>query len=384
MKVLFVTTGLAYGGAETQVVDLALRLKARGWQVDVVSMLTPQAYVTNLQERGIAVWSLDMTPGIPDPRGALRLIRIIRALRPHVVHSHMVHANILARVVRALSPVPALICTAHSIDERGKKGSGTWRILAYRFTDFFCDMTVQVSRAGLHRYVKVKAVPIHKIRYIPNGIDTNQFYPNHELKRLVRQELGIGNEFVWITVGRFAPAKDYPSMIRAFAHVSRIHPESRLLIVGDGPLRSDVENLVKDLKLEAHITFLGLRGDVAKLLNAADAFVMSSAWEGMPRALLEAASTGLPVVATDVGGNGEVVIDGRTGFLVPPRNPSALADAMLSVMALDPQNRQLMGVEGRKHVERNFSIDTVVKMWENLYCEVLKKRGLSLGSLGST
>jgi len=368
-SLLFLTTGLAYGGAETQVVRLATRLKLRGWEVSVVSLMPPKAYVEDLEAAGIPVFSLGIRRKLPDPRPVLRLARIIRKWQPDVVHSHMVHANLLARIVRPLAPFPILVCTAHSIDEGGRL-----REVLYRLTDLFCDLTTQVSQAGLERYVHVGAVPRHKIRYIPNGVDTERFKPNLEDRLKVRKELGVDG-FVWLAVGRFDPQKDYPNMVQAFARVVHKHSNAILLIVGDGPLRETMENMARELGAEKYVKFLGIRRDIPQLMNAADAYVMSSSWEGMPNVLLEASATGLPIVATDVGGNREVVLDGITGFLVPPRNPEALAEAMLRMMDLPEEKRREMGKAARKHVEDNFSLNRVVDMWEALYKELLEQKG---------
>jgi len=373
-KLLFVTTGLAYGGAETQLVHLATRLKSRGWKVGVVSLMPPKAYVEDLEAAGIPVFSLGIRRKFPDPRPILRLARIIRNWQPDIVHSHMVHANILARIVRPLVRVPVLVCTAHNIDEKGRKGSGRLRELLYRLTDPLCDLTTQVSQAGLERYVRIGAVPRHKIRYIPNGVDTERFKPNPEDRIKVQKELGVDG-FIWLAVGRFDPQKDYSNMLQAFARVIHKHPDTVLLIAGDGPLKKTMENMARELGIEKQVKFLGIRRDIPQLMNAADAYVMSSSWEGMPIVLLEASATGLPIVATDVGGNREVVLDGVTGFLVPPRNPEALAQAMLRMMDLSEEKRQEMGRAARKHVEENFSLDRVVDMWEALYSELLERKG---------
>lgn len=368
-KLLFISTGLAYGGAETRVVRLATRLKLRGWEVSVVSLMPPKAYVEDLETAGIPVFSLGIRRKLPDPRPVLRLARIIRKWQPDIVHSHMVHANLLARIVRPLAPFPVLVCTAHNIDEGGRL-----REVLYRLTDLFCDLTTQVSQAGLERYVHVGAVPRHKIRYIPNGVDTERFKPNLEDRLKVRKELGVDG-FVWLAVGRFDPQKDYPNMLQAFARVVHKHSNTILLIAGDGPLRETMENMAQELGAEKHVKFLGIRRDIPQLMNAADAYVMSSSWEGMPMVLLEASATGLPIVATDVGGNREVVLDGITGFLVPPRNPEALAEAVLRMMDLPEEKRREMGKAARKHVEDNFSLDRIVDMWEALYKELLEQKG---------
>lgn len=234
-RVLFVITGLGLGGAETQLVHLATRLKARGWDVRVVSLTPPRAYVQELEAAGVPVISLGIKGKLPDPRPVFRLAKMIRTWRPEVVHSHMVHANLVARLVRLLAPVPVLICTAHNIDEKGQRGSGRLREMAYRLTDPLCDLTTQVSRAGLERYVRIRAVPRHKIRYLPNGIDTERFRPDPELRARLRQELGLETAFAWLAVGRFVVSKDYANMLQAFSRVAPERNEGCLVIAGDGP-----------------------------------------------------------------------------------------------------------------------------------------------------
>jgi glycosyltransferase involved in cell wall biosynthesis len=332
--------------------------------------MPPKAYVEDLEAAGIPVFSLGIRRKLPDLGPVLRFARIIRKWRPDIVHSHMVHANLLARIVRFLAPIPVLICSARSIDEGGR-----FREILYRLTDSLCDLTTQVSHAGLERYVRVGAVPRHKIRYIPNGVDTERFKPNLEDRLKFRKELGVDG-FVWLAVGRFDPPKDYPSMLQAFARVVHKHSNTILLIAGDGPLRKTMENLARDLGIEKRTKFLGIRRDIPQLMNAADAYVMSSSWEGMPNVLLEASATGLPIVATDVGGNREIVLDGVTGFLVPPRNPEALARTMLRIMDLSDEERKEMGKRARKHIEVKFNLDRVVDLWEILYYELLEKKGI--------
>lgn len=376
MRLLFVITGLSYGGAETKVVRCAKRLRARGWEVRMVTLLPPKAYVEELVSRGIPVVSLGIQNKAPNPRFLFRFVRLVREWKPDIVHSHMVHANLFARLARPLAWTPVLICTAHSIDERGRKGSGRLRELLYRLTDPLCDITTQVSQAGLERYVRIRAVPRHKIRYIPNAVDTEVFRPNSEARKRLRDEWRLNGAFVWLAVGRFDPPKDYPNMLRAFALVVSERPEAHLFIAGDGPLRQAMEALTKDLGIDKKVRFLGIRQDIPDLMNAADAYVMSSAWEGMPMVLLEAHAVGLPIVATDVGGNREVVQDGVTGFLVSPQDSDALAQAMLRLMSLPREERQRMAQASRERIETNFALDRVVDQWEVLYKELLARKGI--------
>ncbi len=371
-RMAFLTTGLGYGGAESQLVQLAVLLKARGWDVEVISMLEPKALVDKLLQAAVPVVSLKMAKGVPDPRALLKLAVELRRFRPGVLHSHMVHANLLARLTRLLYRVPVLISTAHSIDEGGRL-----RELAYGFTDRLCDLTTNVSQAAVDRYVEVGAAPKGRIICVPNGIDTEQFRPNAERRLKLREELGVGDSFVWLAAGRFEPAKDHASMIAAYAELLQRYPESLLLLAGQGNLEQEVKALASAHKLSGKVRFLGVRQDIPALMNAADAYVMSSVWEGLPMVLLEAAASGLPVAATDVGGNREVIIDGSSGHLVPPQRPEELGAAMERVMAAPEAERQAMGMLGRSYVVENYSLDHVVTRWETIYRKLLKEKSRS-------
>ncbi|MDW8103882.1 MAG: glycosyltransferase [Armatimonadota bacterium] len=371
--VVFVITSLDAGGAQAQVVRLAGALKQRGWKVSLVSMIPPRLYASELQGAGIFVETLHMRRKVPDPRGVLRLARLLKEWRPDVVHSHMVHANILVRVTRLLVPVPVLVCSIRSVYEGGRL-----REMLYRLTDPLCDLTTHVCRAGAERFVRVKAVSARRMRYIPNGVDTEIFRPDDAARVQMRAHLGVQDTFVWLAVGRLEPAKDYPTLLHAFEKVARHCSSIKLLLAGEGALRDILKKMVCQLHIEDRVTFLGARQDIPQLMNAADACVMSSAWEGLPNVLLEAHACGLPIVATDVGGNSEVVIDGETGFLVPPRQPEALAQAMRRMMALGTQQRARMGQAGRQHVLQNYNMERIVKQWEELYLDLCSRRNYQL------
>lgn len=372
-RIVFVITTLGMGGAETQLVRLATGLKGRGWEVSVVSLISSGYIAQDLEQAQVPAISLEMRPGRPDPRAVLALARYLRKQKPQIVHTHMVHANLLGRVARLLAPVPVLISTAHNINE-----GPFWREIAYRLTDPWCDLTTQVSQAGLKRYVGVGAVPKEKIRFVPNGINSLEFSPDPELRARIRGELGWSEQFVWLAVGRFADAKDYPNMLQAFAKVHALRHEARLMIAGLGEQMEATRQLARTLGLNDSVRFLGLRKDISALMNAADGYVMSSAWEGLPMVLLEAASTGLPMVATDVGGNREVVREGQTGYLVPPKNAESLSTAMLRLMALPEEQRRRMGEAARAFVQEHYSLESVLTQWETIYAEQLRRKGLTM------
>jgi glycosyltransferase involved in cell wall biosynthesis len=246
-----------------------------------------------------------------------------------------------------------------------------WREWAYRLTDRFANLTTTISQAAVERYVRVGAVPQKRLRFLPNGVDVQRFQPDQNLRTAKRAELRLENHFAWLAVGRLVPAKNYALMLRAFA--SARNPNARLIIAGDGLLRPQLESLARQLDISTQVHFLGARIDVMELMNAADAYVMSSDWEGMPMVLLEASATGLPIVATHVGGNAEVVQHALTGLLVPPQQEEALADAMRTVMTLPPAKRALMGRLGRELTSVHYNVECVVDCWESLYWELLNQ-----------
>jgi glycosyltransferase involved in cell wall biosynthesis len=282
----------------------------------------------------------------------------------------MVHANLMARALRLVAPVPALVSTIHNIYEGGRL-----RMAAYRYTNRLVDHLTIVSQAAADRFVGERIVPRELLTVIPNGVDTEQIanVPPGTRESL-RRELGVDGAFVWLAVGRYEVAKDYPNMLRAFARVRSSQPDAVLLIVGRGSLQSETEALAAELALGDAVRFLGVRSDVPRVMSAADGYVMSSAWEGMPMVLLEAAAAGLPIVATTVGGNHEVVVHERTGFLVPPRDDAALAAGMLRLGEMTDVERRLMGERGREHIRSHYGLARVADRWEEIYRAVLARK----------
>jgi glycosyltransferase involved in cell wall biosynthesis len=252
---------------------------------------------------------------------------------------------------------------------------------AYRLTNGLVDHMTIVSEAAADRFINEGIVPRELLTVIPNGIDISRFQALPPgTREALRRSLGVKQEFVWLAVGRFVPAKDYPNMLRAFAQVAGRLPGTVLLLVGRGSLQAETEALAKSLGVGSQVRFLGVRQDVPELMSAADGYVLSSAWEGMPIVLLEAAAAALPIVATAVGGNEEVVRNGETGFLVAPGDDAALASAMVRLAGMAQGERRAMGERGREYVRTHYGLSRVVDRWEALYREVLARKGLALGA----
>jgi len=368
-------TGLASGGAESQVRRLSIELKRHGWGIAVISMVAPPAspsgFAESLALEGVPVVSLGMREGAPDPRAFFRLASALESLRPQILHSHMFHANLLARIIRPLCPLPVVISTLHSAAEsRRRDGSGSTctRDWLYRATDPLADAVVAVSRAAADRHISCRAARAEKTRVIPNAVHTAVFRPDAQRRQRMRRELDLRSEFVWLAAGRLIWKKDYPSLLRALAAAG----ENHLLVAGAGPQETELKALTSELGLNARVRFLGQVEDMPGLMNAADAFVMSSLVEGLPVALLEAAASGLPAVVADAGGVREILGADRTAYVTPPGDWSALAAAMARMAALPAEARTAMSSSLRAVAVNRFDFGVVVSAWEAAYRELLE------------
>lgn len=351
-RIAILVTGLERGGAELQAVDLARSLKARGWEVTVLAFRAG-ALETELRAAGVTVRVLG--PGA--------LLAHLARLKPAIVHAHLFHANLAARLARLLCPIPVVISTVHSMVEADRRsGAYRRRDLLYRATDALSDSTVFVSTAAAGRHIGARAVSGRRACVIPNGVDTARFHPDAALRAHARAELRIGDEFAWLAAGRLMWKKNYPLMLEAMAR----QQEGVLLIAGEGPDEARLGQLAGP-----NVRFLGARQDMPALMNACDGLVLSSDVEGLPMVLLEAAASGLPQVATAAGGVPEAVLHERTGYVVPIGDATALAAAMQRLAALPPAARDTMARAAREHAVAQFDLAAVTSQWEDLYRRLL-------------
>lgn len=221
------------------------------------------------------------------------------------------------------------------------------------------------------RFVRLRAVPAARCIALPNAIDLNEFAPDGERRAHLRAQMGLNGEFAWLAAARMTPAKDLPNLLRAFALVREACPQARLWIVGEAARdpsareREMTAPIAEAAEWRNGVLMLGLRRDMPALLDAADGFVLSSAWEGMPLAVGEAMAMEKPVVATDVGGMRELM--GEAGAIVPPRDAEGLARAMLALMAQPAETRRETGCAARRRIAEHFNMDACADEWEALY-----------------
>ena len=362
MRIAYVITSLGMGGAERQVLALAERMKAHGHAVSLVVLrgCQPEEWPTSLD---LIRLNVRKTP-TSRLAGLWRARRFLRDFQPDLIHSHVFPANISARLLRISLPSAAVLSTVHNVYEGG------WlRMLAYRLTEGLSRHTTFVSQAAAARYMRLKAVPARKSSVLTNGINTAEFTPSAERRVSTRAQMDVQTEFVWLAAGRIVPAKDYPNLLRAFAKVKEDVPDAQLWIAGESAGNASAAIQAEASELGAAVRWLGLRRDMPALLDAADGFVLSSAWEGMPLVVGEAMAMEKPVVVTDVGGVRELV--GDTGVIVPAKNSDALAEAMLAMMSNTPQVRDSLGRAARERIQTRFSIEAKADEWEALYRSLL-------------
>ena len=364
MRIAYILTSLATGGAERQVLALAQRMQAYGHGV-VILVLRPQC--ASQCPTQLDVLHLDLSS---DPVSAVRAYRramqILKAFRPHIVHSHNFHGNLLARLLKLAIPALPVLSTMHNIYEGGRM-----RMLAYRLTDPLSIGSVAVCSAIADRYVAVGVIPLRKCRVIANGIDASEFAPDAERRVKLRAKLSAGERFLWLAAGRVTPAKDYPNLLRAFAQVRAYAPHAELWIAGEGQGRymADMQAISTKLGTDASVRWLGLRRDMPALLDAADGFTLSSAWEGMPLVIGEAMAMQKTIVATHVGGVREMV--GDCGTLVNAGDSAALAQAMIAAMQTPVALREQRGCEARLRILQKFDANAKADSWSRLYEECI-------------
>ena len=348
LRVVHVTLGLDVGGLEKLLVEFARHADREEFVLHFLSLTTRGVLAEDIEKEGWPVSTLGAPPGFR-PSLVLELARWFRSRKVEVVHTHDEKPCIYAALAARLAGVRRVVHTRHGRRPQLTRRQTMFVRLASRLTDAF----VCVSRDSA-RLTFEQGVAASRIATIWNGIDLDRFAYS-----------GPCADGPIVTVARLVPEKGLDDLVRAAALALRDCPALRVEIAGDGPCLSQLQALAASLGVSGHVRFHGAVRDVPGLLARASAFVLPSLSEGIPLTLLEAMARGLPVVATRVGGNCEVVVDGETGFLMPANDPAALAAAMLQLR--DPGVAVPMGRAGRRRVEEFFDVRPMVAAYESLY-----------------
>ncbi len=356
MRIVHVVQGLGIGGQERLVVHLSHELAARGHEPAIVS-LSPGGEVRS-EAAPIPIYDATRCNG-PDLSLVARLAVLFRSLRPDVVHTHNPAPMLHAVPAALLARIPRRVHTKHGANVYGRRG-----LWAARAAVRAIDAVVAVSEQTADIARIKERVPERRLRVVLNGIPLHPFGRDPSARARVRTELGIAQEaFVVGSVGRLAPEKDYPRLIAAVAPL--LSERVRLVLVGAGPARGEIERAIRAISGGRYVVLTGARSDVPALLAAFDMFVLSSRTEGLPLAVPEAMASGLPVVATAVGGLPSVV-PSDCGVLVPPRDDVAL-HRIVRDLARDPGRVAALGEAARRRARAGFSIVRMADAYEDIY-----------------
>jgi glycosyltransferase involved in cell wall biosynthesis len=380
IRLAYVIKSMAIGGSQTHLTQV-LRLLDRERFAPILYCLTGEGLLLEAV-RGLDIPVVDGGghhgfKGYWGVAAVLRLARFLRHERADVVHNYLLRANAVGSIAARLARVPVVLCSKRGCHER----RGLELALA-QMGNWLADR-VTVNAEAVREFVHAnERCPKEKMVVIPSGVDTDRFRPLAEDGFKAR--LGLPQEHLIVgIVTRMRVRKGIEEFIRAMGRVRETHPQAHGVIVGEVDLDEHLQGLVRTLGLDGHLSLLGRRSDMPEVLSAFDLFVLSSHDEGMSNAILEAMAMEKPVVATDVGGTGEVVRQGHTGLLVPPKDPEALAVAIGEVLA-QPARAREMGRLGRQIVEDGFSAHAMVRQMEHLYLDLAAQRGLARAGAAET
>ena len=347
------------GGAEQMIVDLCRWLRLQGHRLTVVT--SKEGWLSQrLAESEIEALVIPKRRRLDFTRLG-QILRVARERQVDVIHAHEFQSIVGAAMVALWGRFP-LVATVHG---REYIASRRRRVLI-RLAGQMCRQLVAVSQATRDFLVRDLKIPQSKVTTIYNGVDAER-YKQVSADEKTRQALGIpAGARVIGTVGSLYPVKGQTYLLQAMARVVHRFPQTVCLIAGRGELSEALRREANALNLNGNLKLLGYRTDVPELLSAMELFVLPSLSEGLPLSLLEAQACGLPVVASDVGGNSEVVEEGKSGYLVPPSHSDVLADRILSLLE-NPATAVAMGDHGRKRVQEIFSLQSMARNYLSLY-----------------
>jgi glycosyltransferase involved in cell wall biosynthesis len=373
-RILFVIDGLEFGGGERVFLQLAKGLNGR-FKI-IVAAVPGGELEQGVRQLGIRFHPVDLARRF-SLKPVFQIRDIIRSNRICLVHSQGARADFFVRVAGKISGVRHIICTIAMPVEGFDVGS--LRKMIYRFMDRvsggYVEHFIVVSDSLKQLLVEKRGIPEPKVARIYNGIELGEYRPNlkevRSQKSEVRREFGLGDDVPVIgAIGRMVWQKGFEYLIKAIPAITKEFLEAKVLIVGEGPLKGRLEALGVRLKVKKNLVFTGFRSDVKEILSAIDILVIPSVLEGFPMITLEGMAMAKPIVATNIEGITEQITNGENGILVPPRDPSALAKAIIGLLR-NRETARRMGLAARKKTGQEFSVEKMVSETEKLYLSLL-------------
>jgi len=366
IKISYIIEQLAKGGAERQLFELVKGIDRNRFIPMVICLSQGGYWAAEIRKLNIQV--IELPTGKKREFAILfKLVKLLKATQPDLVHTYLWSANTYGRIAAILSKVPTIIASERNLTEIGKD-KNIYMICIDRLLALFSNGIICNSNKASESLINNYSFDPEKVFTVHNGIDIDNFLKRTMIssrKKLAQKVVG--------TIGRLFPQKNY----RLFLDVAKIvldrfEDESiKFLIIGEGPLRNELVMYSKDLGIGDFLIFTGEREDIPQLLKNMDIFVMTSIYEGLPNAIIEAMASGLPVITTDVGGNGELVIDGETGFLCQTNDKVLIASRVIDLIN-DEMKARRMGEHGKKRILNEFGVEKMVKDTEQIYLKLLE------------
>lgn len=371
-KILYIAISSQTGGVPKHILNALKRAKEFGYEITVAAPKDGD-YYRWFQEYSSEMINISLKPYSVVSLWKLR--QYIKHNKIELVHSHGKGAGMYARPLRVLCPGIKVVHTFHGIYLE-QYGTALKRVYCFieRILRHWTDTFICVSESEREEALRWGFAFPNAIKVIANGVDL-ELYKNEMVNRSIYfNEFELPqNAYVIGCVARLEVMKGHEYLLRAFEIINRKYHQTRLILIGDGPARQEIENLIKELQLENKVVLAGFRHDVPKLLKIMDLFVSASLKEGMPYTLIEALAAGVPVVATDVIGNRDVVGDGKEGFLVCPKDENSLAEGMEKAITQRELCREYV-LAGQKKVERDLTVESSVKHLFEVYKGLLKEK----------
>ena len=358
---------LAIGGLENGLVNLINHMPAGRYRHAIVCMTQSTDFRQRIKKTGVDVYELHKQPG-HDIGLYFRLWRLLRRLRPAVVHTRNI-GTLECQFIALLAGVHARIHGEHGRDMHDIDGRNARYLRLRKIFRPLISRYIAVSR-DLAQWLREQVqVPAARVVQIYNGVEQQRFRPRSSwLREALPAGFAAPGAVVLGTVGRLSGEKDQLTLVRAFKLARARSPQSqlRLVLVGDGPLQTEIKQEILAAQLAEHVWMPGARSDIAEILRALDIFVLPSLGEGISNTILEAMASGLAVIATRVGGNPELVMENETGLLVPAADPEAMAQAITNYV-MHPILLRQHGQAGRTRVEREYSMEAMVRHYMAVY-----------------
>lgn len=362
IRLMQITHDLAIGGLQQVVVNICRTINRDKFDVSVLCLRALGEFVPEVEQMGIKVHFLPQKHNGTDYLSFLKVARILRHERIDVIHTHNTQPFVDGTIGALLSGVKTIIHTDHARDFPDKFRY----MLAEHVMSYFAYRVVGVSEHTSTNLINYEKISPKKVMTIENGIDGSRFKIEID-KQGKRKELGIRNSGPIIGLGvRIAEQKGITYLLQAMPQVINVYPDIKLIIVGDGELKDDLQRESAKLGTNKNVLFLGAKLDIPDLLKLFDIYVLPSLWEGLPMVLLEAMAAGCPIVATNVGGVSRVITDGENGLLVPSKNVEQLAEAVIKLLS-DTNLRDRFANAGLKKFDEKFSADKMTRQYEILY-----------------